>query len=170
VSNQDQKFLDTFTLVIGGLVAVALVIFIFSLFTGGRTQREARQDDPDYQQALMERIAPIGQVRLPGDSAQTGESASPVTAPSQVATMMSGPQVYNAACVACHGAGIGGAPKLGDAAGWAPRIAQGREVLHRHAIEGYQGQLGYMPPKGGRVDLSDEEIQGAVDFMIGESS
>jgi cytochrome c len=77
--------------------------------------------------------------------------------------------VYNAACIACHGAGIGGAPKVGDAAGWSERIAQGMDLLREHAIQGYQGSAGYMPPKGGRVDLSDEEILAAVDYIVEQS-
>jgi cytochrome c5 len=168
VSKQDEKFFDTFTLVMGGLVAVAVAIFIFSFFAGGGTQREARLEDETYQQAVVERIAPVGQVRLPGAAAEANMPAEPQGV-DPVATRMSGPQVYNAACVACHGPGIGGAPKLGDAAAWTPRLAQGLEVLQRRAIEGYQGEQGYMPPKGGRVDLSDEEVLAAVDFMVEES-
>ncbi len=82
---------------------------------------------------------------------------------------MSGPQVYNAACLACHGAGVGGAPILGDVAAWAPRIAQGTDVLNDHALNGFTGPVGYMPPKGGRVDLSDQEIIDAVTYMVEES-
>ena len=81
---------------------------------------------------------------------------------------MSGPQVYNAACIACHGSGIGGAPTVGDAAAWQARIAQGNDTLYLHAIEGYTGSTGFMPPKGGRMDLSDDEVRGAVDYMISE--
>ena len=70
---------------------------------------------------------------------------------------------------AVNGAGIGGAPVLGDAEAWAPRIAQGMDILKDHAIKGFQGSAGYMPAKGGRVDLSDEEVANAVDYMIAES-
>jgi S-disulfanyl-L-cysteine oxidoreductase SoxD len=83
---------------------------------------------------------------------------------------MTGPQVYNSACIACHAAGVAGAPVVGDAGQWADRIAQGMETLARHAIEGYTGSAGYMPPKGGRLDLSDEEVTSAVEYMVGESS
>jgi len=86
-----------------------------------------------------------------------------------VVTAMSGPQVYNAACIACHGSGIGGAPTVGDAAAWQARIAQGNDTLYLHAIEGYTGSTGFMPQKGGRMDLSDDEVHGAVDYMVGES-
>jgi cytochrome c5 len=58
---------------------------------------------------------------------------------------------------------------MGDAAAWKPRVAQGAATLHKHAVEGYQGSAGFMPPKGGRVDLSDDEIIAAVDFMVGKS-
>ena len=86
-----------------------------------------------------------------------------------VATAMSGPQVYNSACLACHGAGIGGAPILGDAAQWVERVAQGADTLREHALQGFSGTTGYMPPKGGRLDLSDSEIEAAVDYMVGEA-
>jgi cytochrome c len=83
---------------------------------------------------------------------------------------MTGPQVYNTACLACHAAGVGGAPVVGDTGQWTDRIAQGVDVLKKHAIEGFSGAAGYMPPKGGRIDLSDEEVASAVDYMVGESS
>ncbi|MGI9329787.1 MAG: c-type cytochrome [Gammaproteobacteria bacterium] len=169
MSTQDQQFFDTFTLVMGGLVAVAVAILILALFEGGDSQREARMADTAYQEQVLARIRPLGRVRLPGDEADAAQAAVSVTAAQPVATVKTGPQVYNEACVACHGNGIGGAPKLGDSGAWAPRIAQGLPVIQGHALEGYTGDLGYMPPKGGRVDLSDEEILGAVDYMLQES-
>ena len=71
---------------------------------------------------------------------------------------------YDSACVACHGAGIAGAPKFGDKAAWADRIKQGSNVLYEHAIKGFQGKNGMMPPKGGSA-ASDEEVKAAVDYM-----
>ena len=58
---------------------------------------------------------------------------------------------------------------LGDAEAWTARIAQGTDVLKDHAINGYQGSVGFMPAKGGRTDLSDEEVASAVDYMVSES-
>jgi cytochrome c5 len=105
---------------------------------------------------------------LPGDApAAAAAAAEPAAAP--VAAKLTGEQVYNAACLACHGAGVGGAPKFGDAGAWGPRVAQGKATLTQHALQGYQGKAGYMPPKGGRVDLSDDEIIAAVDFMVVQS-
>ncbi len=77
-----------------------------------------------------------------------------------------GKSVYNQGCVACHAMAIAGAPKFGDADIWAPRIAQGMNVLYEHSINGYKGEAGIMPPKGGRMDLSDESVKLAVDYMV----
>ena len=76
---------------------------------------------------------------------------------------------YKSKCIACHGGGVAGAPKLGDKAAWAARIAQGDEVLLQHAIKGFKGDTGYMPPKGGFMTLSDEEISAAVQYMVSQS-
>ncbi|MBE9549222.1 MAG: cytochrome c5 family protein [Proteobacteria bacterium] len=81
-----------------------------------------------------------------------------------------GADTYNAACTACHGPGIAGAPKVGDAAAWKDRISKGEETLVKHAIEGFQGDAGMMPPKGGRMDISDEAIAAAVKYMIAQAS
>jgi cytochrome c5 len=84
---------------------------------------------------------------------------------------MTGPEVYNSACLACHATGAGGAPVVGDAAQWTDRIAKGADVLYDHAINGFDGDaITPMLPKGGRMDLSDQEIRDAVDHMISESS
>ncbi|NNF16472.1 MAG: cytochrome c5 family protein [Gammaproteobacteria bacterium] len=83
-----------------------------------------------------------------------------------VASFDSGEAVYQSACTACHSLGVAGAPKTGDAGQWAPRIAQGSDVLYEHAIVGYQGEAGIMPAKGGRADLTDDHVRWAVDYMV----
>ncbi len=77
-----------------------------------------------------------------------------------------GKQVFDAACAACHATGVAGAPKLGDQAAWSARIAQGEATLYKHAIEGFQGKTGFMPPKGGFAHLSEAEVKAAVDYML----
>jgi cytochrome c5 len=74
--------------------------------------------------------------------------------------------LFTQTCDACHAQGIAGAPKTGDAAAWAPRIAQGKPVLYKHALEGFQGKTGVMPPKGGRPDVPDDLVRQAVDHLI----
>ena len=168
--SRDQKFFDMYSLVIGVLAAVALAIFVLAMKMSDITQGVYTRDAAEYQQAVADRIRPVGQVYLPGEEhASSGPKVETPAAPEPVATAMSGPQVYNTACLACHGAGIGGAPVLGDAAQWVDRIAQGSDTLKTHAIQGYTGSAGYMPPKGGRMDLSDDEISAAVDYMVSEA-
>ena len=77
-----------------------------------------------------------------------------------------GKKVYDSTCTACHAAGVAGAPKFGDKALWAPRIAQGMDTLYTHAIKGFQGKVGMMPPKGGSMSLSDADVKAAVDYMV----
>lgn len=69
----------------------------------------------------------------------------------------------------CHAAGVAGAPKPGDKADWGPRIAQGKDRLYKHAIEGFTGAKGMMPARGGGTSLSDDEVKAAVDFMADKS-
>jgi cytochrome c5 len=97
-----------------------------------------------------------------------GAAGAPSTpAPNAAAAGRSdGKKIFDANCAACHGAGIAGAPKVGDKAAWAPRIAQGVSVLYTHAIGGFQGKSGVMPPKGGNLALPDADINAAVDFMV----
>lgn len=168
--NRDQKFFDMYSLVIGVLAFIALLILVGAMQLSKITQGVYTADTAEYQSAVAERIRPVGKVYLPGEEASAGEpqvKEAPASAP--VATVLSGPQVFNEACIACHGSGVGGAPVVGDAAAWQARIAQGKDTLYQHALEGFAGQSGYMPPKGGRLDLSDDEITGAVDYMVSEA-
>ena len=152
-------------LVIGILMGVAVGLFFLARMIAIDTQGLYIQEDPEVQAAIAERIRPIGRVVLMGDAEAAAVAAA--AAPTPVATVMSGPQVYNMACIVCHAPpGVGGAPPIGDAAAWQPRIAQGADTLHMHALQGYQGEKGFMPAKGGRVDLSDAEIIAAVDYMV----
>lgn len=77
--------------------------------------------------------------------------------------------MYGKTCALCHGAGVAGAPKPGDKADWGPRIAQGKETLYKHAIEGFTGSKGMMPARGGGTSLTDDEVKAAVDFMADQS-
>jgi len=160
-----------YSLVIGILAAFALAILVLAMKMSDLTQGVYTRDTVEFQAAIAERIRPVGRVYLPGEeheaAAPTVETAAE---PDPVATVMTGPQVYNAACNACHGTGAGGAPVVGNAEHWASRIAQGMDVLNDHAVNGFEGEaITPMLPKGGRVDLSDQEIYDAVEYMVNES-
>jgi len=109
--------------------------------------------------AIEERIQPVGEVCMEGDN--TCASAAPAAASSGP---RSGEDVYNSACMACHSTGAAGAPKLGDAAAWADRIAKGNDALYSSGINGVAGTG--MMAKGGCMNCSDEEVTAAVDYMV----
>ena len=109
----------------------------------------------------------VGQVALADSEELAATQAAPISTPEAVAAPLTGPQVYNEVCIACHTPpGVGGAPALGDGDAWAARIAQGMDTLIDHALNGFSGSTGVMPRKGGRVDLSDKEIIGAIEYMV----
>lgn len=93
-------------------------------------------------------------------------AAAPVASASGSSDLVKGEQVYTATCLACHGAGVLGAPKSGDKAAWAPRIARGIDTLHTNALNGFN----MMPPKGGNAGLSDGDLKSAVDYMVSQAS
>lgn len=80
-----------------------------------------------------------------------------------------GKQVYEKTCVACHGSGLAGAPKFGDEEAWEKRLEKGMDTLVNHAINGFQGDAGFMPAKGGNSALSNAEVEAAVRYMVGKS-
>lgn len=108
------------------------------------------------------RTQPSAKVCVQGEECG-GAAAAPVAA--AAAAPKSPEEIYNGSCMACHATGAAGAPKVGDAAAWAPRIAQGADTLHKHAIGGFN----MMPPKGTCAACSDDEIMAVVDFMVSKS-
>jgi cytochrome c5 len=166
-ASHDRTFFDTFLLVLGILVGVTIGLIILARIIAANTSVANRAEDPVFQRQVEERIQPVARVAIAGQD--NSSLAPPAAAPAVAATAaadLTGEQIYDQACVACHGAGVAGAPKLGDKAAWAPRIAQGMDTLHKHALQGYQGKAGYMPPKGGRTDLSDQSVMNGVDYIV----
>jgi len=163
LANREQKFFDGFMLLLGVWIGAIAGIVLFADFVGGE---DTAADDVSAISEIDDRIRPIGQVALLGDPDIGASTAAFVTA-APVHAPLSGPQVYNDICYLCHAApGVGGAPVLGDVPAWAPRLEQSAELIQDHVLNGYTGEAGYMPPKGGRMDLTDEEVLEALDFML----
>ena len=143
---------------------LALVIPVAIALLGAQLLSGSKHIDGSEPKRLVEqRIRPVGElVKFDGAPPPAAPAAAVVAVASKA---RSGEEVYNGACVACHGAGIAGAPKTGDKALWAPRIAQGVNVLYEHAIKGFKA----MPAKGGQVALSDDEVKAGVDYQIAKS-
>ena len=129
-------------------IAVLAMLFGFNSIAGAYSMSEA---------AILERIQPVGQVNIAGEATPAASNSSASTP-----AAADGGSIYQSACFACHGTGAAGAPIFADKAAWAPRIKQGLDTLFSHAIGGFKG----MPPKGGQVQLSDDDIKAAVKHMV----
>ncbi|MDF4654906.1 cytochrome c5 family protein [Vibrio parahaemolyticus] len=125
------------------------VLFAALTFSTAALASDISQTEYD---AIAERIKPVGDVYLAGSEPVKEEPTGP----------RDGAKVYGTFCIACHASGVNGAPKSGNADDWAPRIAQGKGVLVKHALEGFNA----MPAKGTCMDCSDDEIIAAIDHMI----
>jgi cytochrome c5 len=168
MSKQDSHFFNNFSLVLGILFAVTLGLFAFARHIGEEHQLAQVTTDPRYVAGVEDRLKPVAAVAIAGqdNSALAIQATGPEI---KVSLPADGGAAYDTGCVACHGAGIAGAPKAGDKGAWGPRIAQGKATLYKHAIEGFNGKTGVMPAKGGQAAWPDDLVKQAVDHMVGLS-
>ncbi|MBL0393794.1 cytochrome c5 family protein [Ramlibacter monticola] len=115
------------------------------------------------QEAPAPAAAPAAPAAAPTPAAAPAAATTTAAADNAV-----GKSLYGKTCALCHAAGVAGAPKPGDKEDWAPRIAQGMDVLEKHAIEGFTGKKGQMPPRGGST-ASDDEMKAAVRYIVDQS-
>ncbi len=166
--NYDLEFLKRFSMVIALLMAITLGLIIFAAYLHTSIPPEV---SPMAAKRTEQRIAPAGAVYAgsTGAAAQAAaHAAALVKAASQVAYggTTDGKVIYDNLCTACHTNGVGKAPTL-DHEHWDARIAQGKDTLYKHAVEGYTGpDGGIMPPKGGNPALTEEQIHATVDWML----
>ncbi len=156
--SSDTQFFNSFSLVLGVLVFFAIVLFGVSRCVGANHQGEYVLLEPMHLQDVQKNIAPFAHEAVAGKDNATLAVKVAATADDVPAT---GEQAFTKVCSACHAGGVNGAPKVGDKAAWAPRIAQGKEVLYKSAI----GGKGAMPAKGGS-SWPDATIRLAVDYMV----
>jgi cytochrome c5 len=168
VRNYDLVFLKHFSQVIGILVGITILLILLGMYINGLKPAEA---NPAAEAATLSRIQPAGAVfaGATGAAAQAAAaSAAADAAKGQVAYdgTLDGAVIFGNLCTGCHTAGVANAPKLEKAA-WTARIAQGVDLLHSHAIDGYTGPGGgVMPARGGNPSLSDEQVKATVDWML----
>jgi len=170
VSKQDTHFFNVFSLVIGLLITVAILLFALARVIASQTQDLYVLEDAEYIKNVQARVQPFARVAVAGQDntalvIKSPEGATGTASP--VALPKTGEELFQQTCSACHGQGIAGAPKAGDKTAWAPRIAKGKPTLYQHALNGFTGTAGVMPAKGGRTDAPDALVQQAVDYMVG---
>lgn len=105
---------------------------------------------------IKARIAPVGTSCMSGDDCAAAPAAPVAAGPK------TGKEVFEGFCTTCHSAGVMGAPKMGNASDWAPRIAKGMDTLYNHAMTGFNS----MPAKGMCAACTEDEIKGAVKHMV----
>jgi len=157
--------------VIGLLVAIAIALFALARVVASQTQDKQILTEADYYKNVEERVRPFARVAVAGKdnsalAVQAPAGAPPAGGAATAQIPKTGEELFQQTCSACHGQGIGGAPKAGDKAAWAPRMAKGKDTLYQHALQGFQDSSGFMPPKGGRTDIADDLVKQAVDHMI----
>jgi cytochrome c5 len=168
VSKQDSQFVNSFSLVLGILVAIAVLLLALARSVAARTQAVEIYNDPTYVATVKDATAPFARVAIAGQDNSAMQIKAPAGAGPAVAMAVpkNGKELFESVCTSCHGSGLAGAPKAGDKSAWAARIAEGKATLYQHALSGYTGKAGVMPPKGGRTDLPDELIKQGVDYLV----
>ena len=177
----DQKVANTIKnaiAIFAATIGLVLIIFMLAQFAVGAYSGRARQDDPAMSAAaIAERLKPVGEVKVdagapapaaaaPVPAEATAVAAAPAAASPAAAggSTDQGKTTYEAVCIACHGAGVAGAPKAGDKAAWSARLVQGKEVLYASALKG----KGIMPAKGGNPAVADDAVKAAVDYLVAQ--
>lgn len=168
MSKQDSQFINNFSLVLGILVGIAILLLVLARSVAARTQGVEIYDDPTYVATVDTATEPFAHEAVAGQDNSALAIKAPAGAGPSVALAVpkTGKELFESVCTSCHGAGIAGAPKAGDKAAWGARIAEGKATLYTHALGGFTGKSGVMPPKGGRTDLPDDLIKQGVDYMV----
>ncbi len=165
---QDKIFFRNFTLTLAFIAAMMITFYVIAaMVTDEGENAKTNENIID----VAELTKPVGQVAIAGEESEDVVLQNEIVDDAAaVGKSISGESVYSGLCVNCHGIAALAAmiPQTGDATAWELRIKKGTDVLYANAINGYTGELGMMPAKGGNPALSDEEVKAAVDYIINQ--
>ena len=177
----DKQFVSAFNKMLFFLVVLTIGLIVLGAWIGGSIDDKLNAQSERYtQQVIAMRTEPVGTLNVGPveETLSSTPSASTSAAPSaatqvtaeetQVAAVTSnlGKEIYDKTCFICHATAVTGAPIPGDKENWRPRLSKGIDTLYTNAIQGFQGETGVMPPKGGNLLVSDEEVRAAVDYLV----
>lgn len=167
----DAVFLKKFSMLIGLLVVITIILAFFGHWL---MTRNTSPHDPATAARTQANLAPVGAVYAGATGAAEQAAAAQAAAAAASAGggayggTTDGKTIFDNLCTGCHTSGAGGAPTL-TKAHWDARIAEGKDTLYKHAIEGYHGPDGnFMPPKGGNPALTDKQVEATVDWMLSQ--
>lgn len=165
-------------IVVGAFALIVGIILLAQFAVNAYGGRSLKNDPSMSAENIARRIAPVAKVEIDPNAPAAPVAPAPTAAAPVVAAVIpppapgkaaaaggGGKEVFDKACVACHGTGVAGAPRVGDKPAWTARLALGKDALHANAIKG----KGAMPPKGGNTALSDADVKAAVEYMLAAS-
>jgi cytochrome c5 len=141
---------------------IARAVVYMANAAGGKFAEPAEPKPTEAPAAAAPAAAPAMAPAAAAPKAPTVVAATTPTAAPAAATNDVGEKLYKQACAACHVAGVAGAPKFGDKAAWASRIATGMDALVASVVAG----KGIMPAKGGAAGASDADLRAATQYMV----
>lgn len=148
------------------LTVAAAVLALAGCGRGGDKPAEEKTNALIQPVAKLELGAPAAPAAgAPASTAPAVAAAAPAAAPAPAVASGADKGVYDKVCIACHAAGVAGAPKLGDKAAWAPRLAAGVDGLVKSVVNGKNA----MPPRAGNPALTDAEIRTTVEYMVAQA-
>ena len=161
---EDQIFFKNFSLSLGFIAVMMVVFFVVAQYAASDDEADAKMRSTK----VAKLTKPVGQVTPLGEEIEV--IIEEVVDNVVIASGDVGKTVYEGLCVNCHGIPAMAAmiPQTGDAVAWSARIEKGNDTLYDHAINGFVGDMGMMPGRGGNLDLSDDEIKAAVDYMVSQ--
>lgn len=159
MSDQDSIFFKNFSILLAALLVLTVVLVLIGISMQNKLVANV-QGEADRSH-IQKSIKPVAAVNTDPNAIVEAAPAEPVVA---FDGSLDGEMIYNNVCAACHGTGAGGAPKL-IAAEWDARLEKGMDTVIENAIVGFMGQQGLMPAKGGRSDLSEEQVKVTVEYM-----
>lgn len=167
---EEVQFKELFSIILAALAGLAVLFLVMALIIGGSEGTTYVPAGMTDEEAVAQRVEPVGEVNMGGpktaEASGGGGGGDTADAGGGASDLAGGAEVYDAVCASCHAQGVAGAPQTSATDAWQQRLDErGLETLYDHAINGFNG----MPAKGGMSSLSEEQVQQAVDYILGEA-